>query len=312
MKILHSLEEVCFNENSAVTVGKFDGLHTGHDFLVGKILKKKVEGLLAVVITFDFNPGMVIFGANEKYLMTKEEKRMLFEQQKVDYLVELPFDETLMRMEAKDFIEKLCQKLHMKYIAAGSDFRFGYQGRGDVTFLRKLSKTMDFEVDIFSKLEQDHRVISSTFVREEIAKGHIPHANQLLGYPYYIIGSVSHGNKIGSTKIGRPTINIFPPKEKLLPPNGVYITEVVCDGALFPSVTNIGNRPTINEIEKKVSVETHIFDFVKDVYGQQVKILFKDFLRPEKKFESLSELKAQIEADIQTTYAYFGLKSAKK
>ncbi len=193
----------------------------------------------------------------------------------------------------------------------GSDFRFGYKGRGDSAVLRKLSKEMGFELEVFSKIRQDKRDISSTYVREEIAKGHIEHANQLLGYPYFIIGSVAHGNKIGSTKIGFPTINILPAAEKLLPPNGVYITDTVFEDRVFPSVTNVGKRPTIPEKTKQTGVETHILDFVHNVYGRQVKIVFRKFLRSEQKFASLQALKAQIEADIQSTYAYFEEKNEK-
>ena len=140
VKILHSLDEVSFHKKTAITVGKFDGLHTGHDFLIEKILKKKEEGYLSAVITFDMNPGVVISGKNEKVLMTKEEKRILFEQQKVDYLLELPFDEHFMRLKPEEFIQILSEKLHMMYMAVGSDFRFGYKGRGDSAVLRKLSK----------------------------------------------------------------------------------------------------------------------------------------------------------------------------
>lgn len=308
MKILHSLDEISFHENSAVTVGKFDGLHMGHDFLIEKILKKKKMGFLTIVLTFDLNPGVLISGTKEKVLMTKDEKRILFSQLGVDYLLEIPFNEAFMRMEPREFIENLWKKLHMRYMAVGSDFQFGFRGSGNTEVLKHLSVEMGFELDVFSKLKQEKKVISSTYIRKEIAQGHIANANRLLGYSYFIIGSISHGNRIGSTKIGRPTINILPAEEKLLPPNGVYITEVVLGEEVYPGVTNVGERPTIEEKGKKISVETHILGFMQTVYGRQVKVVFKDFIRFEKKFNSIQDLKAQIEEDIHTTYTYFGIK----
>ena len=308
MKILHSFDEFQINKDSALTVGKFDGLHTGHHLLVEEMVKKKQEGLLAVVVTFDRSPMKTISGVNDKVLMTRSEKYALLEHAGVDFLLELPFNRQLMQMEPDEFVRILVNKLHMKYMVVGSDFTFGYKGRGNAGSLKEYSRIYHFSLDIIEKIKDEGRDISSTFVREEIAAGHIERANALLGYSFYIIGDIVHGNHIGSEQIGRPTINIIPPEEKLLPPNGVYVTEAVLLGRTFHGVTNIGFRPTIHEKEKRLGIETHILDFDRNVYDRQAKIIFQTFLRSEQKFETIGELKMQIEQDIRSTYAYFNKK----
>ena len=127
----------------------------------------------------------------------------------------------------------------------------------------------------------------------------------MLGYPYFIIGEIVHGNHIGSDRIGRPTINIHPPADKLLPPNGVYISEVYLLGRRFHGVSNVGLRPSIQETTKKIGIETHILDFDSNVYDRVARVVFLKFLRPEQKFDSIDRLKAQIEKDVKQTYEYF-------
>lgn len=308
MKILHSFDECSINNPSALTVGKFDGLHMGHYILIDKIVQKKIADFAAIAITFDRPLIHTISGKSEKVLMSQNEKRALMEHHGVDILVELPFTEEFMRMKPEDFIRNLTEKLHMEYMIVGDDFTFGYKGQGNTVFLRRLSDEWGFALDVITKIRSGNRDISSTYIREEIAQGHIAHANELLGYSYFIIGEIVHGNQIGSSKIGRPTINIVPPEDKLLPPNGVYVTEVVLLGRTFHGVTNVGLRPTVKEEEKRVGVETHILDFTGNVYDKRAKVVFKEFLRPERQFETFEDLKAQIEKDVDTTYIYFNRK----
>ena len=308
MKILHSFDECIINKSSALTVGKFDGLHMGHYILIDRIVQKKTEDFVAIAVTFDRPPDNTISGRLEKVLMSQGEKRALMEHHGVDFLVELPFDEAFMRMKPEVFIQNLTEKLHMKYMIVGDDFTFGYKGQGNASFLEELSGRLGFSLDVIPKIRSGNREISSTYIREEIAQGNVAHANELLGYSYFIIGDIVHGNQIGSSKIGRPTINIVPPEDKLLPPNGVYVTEVVLLGRTFHGVTNVGLRPTVREGHKRIGVETHILDFTGNVYDKQAKVIFKEFLRPEKQFETFDELKAQIEKDVHTTYIYFNQK----
>ncbi len=305
MKILHSFDEMTINQCTALTVGKFDGLHMGHEILVEKIVKKKKEDFLAVAVTFDRPPKSQISGVEEKLLMTLDEKRAILKHQGVDILIELPFNRDFMRMSPEDFIKNLSEKLHMKYIVVGDDFNFGYKGRGNTKLLQELSAEYGYETEVITKIKSNDRVISSTYIREEIALGHIESANALLGYPYFIIGRIVHGNHIGTSKIGRPTINIIPPDNKVLPCNGVYVTEAVVLGRTFHGVTNVGLRPTVDEAEKKIGVETHIMDFNRDIYNDEAKIVFRAFIRPEKKFVTFEDLKKQIEKDVHTTYSFF-------
>ena len=165
-----------------------------------------------------------------------------------------------------------------------------------------------FSLDVIQKKKDNHRDISSTYIREEITAGRIASANKLLGYPYYIIGEIAHGNAIGGAKLSRPTINILPSEDKLLPPNGVYITEVYLEHRKYHGVTNIGIRPTVQESTKRISVETHILDFDRDVYDKLAKVVFLDYIRPEQEFSSFEELKKQIDRDVYTTYSFFNKK----
>ena len=263
---------------TAVTVGKFDGLHRGHDLLAHRILEQKGRGLSSVVVTFDASTRVVLQGQKNRSLVTREEKKYLLERDGIEYLAECSFEDEIVHMEPEEFIRLLKDNFSMKYLAVGTDFHFGYRGRGDVDLLRRLAGEMGFELEVVEKIREDSREISSTFIREEIQKGHIKKANHLLGYPYFACGTVVHGKHLGS-RLGFATINITPPPEKLLPPFGVYVTQVRIDGRTYRGVTNVGVKPTI-EGERLPGIETHIFDFSGELYVERVCVSFFDFLRP--------------------------------
>jgi len=159
-------------------------------------------------------------------------------------------------------------------------------------------------VEVLDKIQENGRDISSTFVREEIASGNIEKANELLGYAFFVEGRVLHGRKIGKAVLGIPTINLIPPPDKLLPPFGVYVTETVWEGQNYPGITNVGCKPTIQG-DNPVGVETHLFDFTENLYGEEVQIRFLKHVRKEQKFETLDALMAQMELDIQYGRLYF-------
>ncbi len=303
MKVFTSLKNNRISEKTAVTVGKFDGFHRGHDLLAGKVASMKEEGYVSLVVTFDTSPRIALGDMEDGCLVTNEEKEILLEHMGIDALAICPFGDEVMHMEPEEFIRILTEQYSMKYLAVGTDFRFGYRGRGDVDLLRKLSEEMDFCLDVYDKLQEDHRDISSTYIREEIRKGNIEKANSLLGYEYFVYGTVVHGRHLG-TRIGIPTINLIPPKEKLLPPFGVYVTNVEIGGRIYHGVTNVGVKPTI-EGERQPGIETHIMDIRSNLYEQQVKVLFLKYLRPEKKFSSVQELKEQMEADKKAARLFF-------
>ena len=291
---------------SSVTLGKFDGLHRGHQKLINLIRREQGEKNRSVIFTFDVSPRSYILHSPPKYLLTYEERRELAENLGVDILAECPFTEALMHMEPEDFVkEYLAERLHARYLAVGPDFRFGYQRRGTPELLKELGRTYGFRTEIVEKEKYKGRDISSTFVREELEKGHIEEVNQLLGYTYFTKGEIVHGRQLGRT-IGIHTANLIPPVIKKLPPNGVYITESLIQGKTYQGITNIGYKPTVKE--NFLGVETYLFSCNADLYGQEAEVRFYRYLRPEIKFSSLEELKCQMLKDIEEGKSYFRLK----
>lgn len=296
MKYIKNTTDFYIEENTVLSLGKFDGIHRGHELLLEQMVQKKSEGLSGVIFTFDMPPRKMIENAEAKVLTTNEEKLHIFEQLGVDYLVECPFTKEIMCMEAEDFIKKIVKQLHVKCIVVGEDFRFGHNRRGDYHMLLEYAPQYQYEVIVLKKMQEDERDISSTFVREEILAGNIEKANRLLGYHYFVTGMVEHGNQIGRT-IGIPTINQLPPAEKLLPPNGVYITEVYVDEHMYRGVTNVGCKPTVGG-KNPIGVETHLLDFAGNLYDKLVTVEFLVRVREERKFTSIEELKSQMQNDI--------------
>lgn len=282
---------------SAVSLGKFDGLHRGHQKLIGRVLSKRQQGLTSVIFTFEKNPTRMLSGLSGQNIMTNEERRRLLEYGGVDELLECPFIPELSHMEPEDFVrEVLAAQLHAAFVAVGEDFRFGFQRKGDAEKLKELGARYGFYVEVVEKEKSHGRDISSTYVREALHEGNIPLANELLGYRYFVSGEVLHGRQIGMT-LGLPTTNLLPPEEKLLPPNGVYLTKTVLDEEDYYGITNIGYKPTVGG-ESKKGVETYLFDYNGDLYGRYLTVEFLEYERPEQKFKSLEELKARILSDV--------------
>lgn len=303
MKYIRNTTDFYIEENTVISLGKFDGIHRGHEKLLEYFAEKKAEGLCGAIFTFDIPPRKNVQHVEAKVLTTNEEKMHIFEQLGIDYLVECPFTPEIMCMEAEDFIAKIVRQLHVKCLVVGEDFHFGHNRRGDYHMLREYAGQYGYEVIVVEKIKEEERDISSTFVREEIAAGNIERANHLLGYRYFVTSMVKHGNQIGRT-IGIPTINQLPPEEKLLPPNGVYVTEVYIGGHKYRGITNVGCKPTI-EGKNPIGVETHLLDFAGDVYDTLVTVEFLSRVRGERRFASIEELKEQMQNDIAYRRAYF-------
>lgn len=296
MKIINDTLDFRIPEDSAITLGKFDGIHKGHQKLMKKILQKKASGLKSVVFTFGQMPGTVFLGNKGRTILTKEERRNHLREMGIDYMIECPFVPQIVQMEPEKFIEEiLVKQLHVKYIAVGPDFRYGYHRRGDDELLKRLSAEYDYEVEVVEKECLGEKTISSTYVREMLKAGHMETVEKLLGYPYYVSGTVVHGHEIGRT-LGIPTTNILPDDEKMLPPNGVYLTKTLLGGQEFFGITNIGVKPTISGEEAK-GIETHLFEFDGDLYGRNLIVEFYAFERPEQRFDSLEDLKEQLARD---------------
>ncbi len=293
---------------SVLSLGKFDGLHRGHELLMRYMKQKKqeVKELKAVVFTFDIPPRERVQDIQSQVLTTGAEKERLFEDAGIDYVIECPFTRQIMCMEPETFIHKIVTACHVKYMVVGTDFRFGHKRRGDYRMLEDFAAQYGYEVKVVDKIQENNRDISSTYVREELMAGNIEKANDLLGYPFFVEGCVSHGRQMGKKVLDIPTINLLPPEDKLLPPFGVYISETEWKGRHYPGITNVGCKPTV-EGENPIGVETHLFDVSEDLYGEKVRVSFLKHVRPEQRFPSLQALKEQMKQDIEYGKVYFNM-----
>lgn len=298
MEIIAGTTDFYLEKETAVAIGKFDGVHIGHRRLLEEILSQKRNGLAACVFTFDPAPSVLFGQGDGRELTTREEKRVLFERMGIDILVEFPLTMETAAMEPECFAwEILAERMNTRFLAAGTDLSFGAGGRGNAALLESLSPQLEFCVKTIGKVCVDGKEVSSSLIRNQVEQGDMPYAGRLLGMPYPIMGSVVHGNRIGRT-LGFPTINLLPPPDKLLPPNGVYLSDVTCGGRKYHAISNVGCKPTVTE-ERVMGVETYLYDFDGELYGESVEIYLKEFKRPERKFDSLEALKEQLAQDIK-------------
>lgn len=289
---------------SVITLGKFDGLHKGHELLMEHLKEiSDVNGYNSIVFTFDIPPNINANNEASKVITTNNEKKYIFEQTGIDYLFECPFTKEVMCMEPETFIAWLVRQFNIKAIVVGNDFHFGHNRAGDYKTLIEYSDKYGYEVNVINKIQYDGRDISSTYIREEIEKGNIKLSNKLLGYNFFINGEVIHGKKLGRT-IGIPTINLPIPEDKIIPPYGVYVSKVIVGDKWYMGVSNIGKKPTI-EGDNPVGIETFIIDFCQDIYGKNVNVELVDFVRAEKKFDSIDALKEQMNNDISIASKYY-------
>lgn len=290
--------EFQIEEATVVTLGKFDGRHRGHQKLFHEMEAiKKETGLASAVFTFRIAPASMIAGRAQPVITTNRERRSQLEKMGVDYLVEYPFDENVRHMAPETFVKEiLVKQMGAKAVVVGTDCSFGYLGEGNAELLEKLSGPLGYRLRVVEKEKDDLRDISSTYIREELAKGNVAKANELLGEPYAIHGTVVHGNHIGGPVLGFPTANLVPPPEKLLPRFGVYVSRVLVDGHFYKGITNIGKKPTVSG-KHETGAETYLFGTEEDLYGKWMEVQLLEFEREECKFSSLEELKEQIEKD---------------
>lgn len=298
MEIITNTADFYLERETAVAIGKFDGIHIGHRRLLEEILACKKEGLAACAFTFEPAPAVFFGFSDGKELTTKEEKRLLLEHIGVDILVEFPMTEETAAMSPRAFaMEILAERMNARFLAAGSDLSFGAKGAGDAALLCRLGSVLGFRVKTIGKVCVENREVSSTCVRSQVEQGNMRLAEKLLGTPYLILGTVVKGSQIGRT-IGFPTVNILPSSEKLLPPNGVYRSQVRYKNKIYRAISNVGCKPTVTD-KKIMGVESYIHDFSEYIYGEQIEVYLQDFVRPEQKFGSVEALKAQLEKDVK-------------
>ncbi len=272
---------------SDVTIGFFDGVHLGHQKLINYIEK---SSKIKTIITFDSHP-------NKEEIMDINYKLKIFEKFQIDQVLVIKMNQVNSYVSAKEFVEFL-KKININQIFVGSDFHFGRNAQGNVDYLKE-----DFNVVVIDFLLKNQEKISSTKLRKALEIRNLEQYKELAGRNYTVLGKVITGNQIGRT-IDFPTANLD--TEKILIGNGVYLTQVTCKGKKYDAITNVGRQPTVNG--QKIKIESHIIDFNDIIYNINIEVEFIKLLRDEQKFNSLEELKAQIEKDKIKAKEYYGNK----
>jgi len=285
-----------------IALGSFDGLHLGHMHLINKTVElSKANNAKSMICTFKNHPLSVI---NKeicpKIIMDNDTKIKLLEDTGIDIVNLANFDENFMKISPEDFIKNMVKCYNAKGIVIGFNYRFGYKNLGDVEMLKKYSTILGYKLYICEAISINDEIVSSSKIRHLIAEGNITKANELLGRPHTIIGNVIKGKQLGRT-IGFPTVNLNYNKEYILPKGGVYYTVIEYDNHLYRSITNIGYNPTVEG--GKLSVESHILNFDKLIYGEVVKINFINRIRDEVKFNNIDELRKQLLKDKEYAFS---------
>ncbi len=299
MNVYKNTEELPAFENAVITIGTFDGVHTGHAQILDQLIKEaeKINGT-PVLITFYPHPKQVVQGMEKPIFILNEpdEKYELLAAKGIHNIVVVPFDKSFSELSATDYVEKfLIEKFRPKVIITGYDHRFGNNREGDYQLLAAKTKAHNCRVIEIPKHVLQDVAVSSTKIREALLTGNVEKAEKYLGYQYFFTGKVVEGNKLGRT-IGYPTANLqIEHDDKLIPANGVYAVDVQLADRKLKGMMNIGVRPTVDG--KKRVIEVNIFDFNEDIYGQNLKVTTKKRLREEVKFSGLDELKAQLAKD---------------
>ncbi len=299
MQIITDITQAQLTTPTVLTIGTFDGLHRGHQALITQLKAAATRRrIFSAVIAFHPRPKRVLAPhlPNNDYLTTPTERIALFENLGVDVLILTPFTLEFARISAYEFVKRLVDHLHLTELWCGHDFALGKNREGNVAKLTELGREFGYTVHKFEPMLIEGIVVSSTKIRQLMAAGQVRQASQLLGRYPSISGLVVPGDQRGRT-LGFPTANLDVPAERLLPANGVYATlaHLPGDTRTYQSVTNVGIRPSFNS--KIHTVETYLFDFNGNIYGQQLTLEFVERLRPEKKFDGLEQLKQQIAHD---------------
>jgi len=292
-----------------LTTGTFDGVHLGHQKILKRLIElAKREDGESVLFTFHPHPRMVLFPSDNdlKLLTTQKEKIALLEEAGIDHLLIIPFSRTFSRMKALEYVRDiLVGVLNVHAVVIGYDHRFGRNREGDLSLLKQLGEAYDFLVEEIPAAEIDHVKVSSTKIRETLLAGDVHLANELLGYRYPISGVVVKGDQLGRT-IGFPTANIATVDPfKLVPGNGVYAVTVELKDGHYKGMLNIGVRPTVRANGDR-TIEVHLLDFDRDIYGEVITLRLHERIRAEEKFESMEAMRQQIEKDRESTLKILG------
>lgn len=295
------------NQKYIVALGKFDGIHKGHNEIILRMseLKKKYKDSKLCIITFKTSPDYLLGKCDRRVVMSLDSKRKTVANLGIDLYIECEFDENVKNIKAGDFVQNiLIDNLHMTAFVAGEDVKFGKNGEGDADFIRNFAlKDGTFDAVIIPKLKIHGDVVSSSNIATYIQSGNLAKASEMLGRYYRIDGVVERGKSLGNMW-DVPTVNVIPQPDIVIPPFGVYFSFITIDDSCYKSITNIGVNPTTDKESDVVKTETFILDFNGDLYDRNVSIDFIEFVRPEKRFDSLDDLYIQIKKDVEKRKKY--------
>lgn len=288
--------------NTIYSLGFFDGVHIGHRALLnmGQRIARQFD-CAAGAVTFSSHPDTLVSGSTPVLINTPEDRERLLGQW-TDTVVTLPFDRQMCSTPWENFLNLLRREYGAAGFVCGDDFRFGARGEGNWSLLMQYCDREQLPCAVIPEQTVDGRRVSSTRIRTLLESGEVEKARQLLGHPHILTGQVIHGKQLGRT-LGIPTANLRLPEGLAVPRFGVYACRVALDGAIYPAVTNVGTRPTVEG--HGITVEPWILDFEGDLYGREITLEFYQFLRPEQKFASLEAMQAEIRANAEQTKAYF-------
>lgn len=307
MKVYHSFEEYSRVKNPVLTVGTFDGVHYGHQQILGRLrdIARQIDGE-TVIMTFFPHPRMIIHPEDTslKLLSTIDEKISLLEKNGIDHLLLIPFTRDFSNLSSAEFIEKiLVSTIGVKKLVIGYDHRFGKNREGTFEDLCSSGRHYGFDVEEIPEQDIDHVAVSSTKIRIALGEGKVAIANQYLGYPYSISGEVVKGDQLGR-KLGYPTANLHVEETyKLIPHDGIYAVNAVLDNQKWQGMLYIGHRPTVNGMAR--NIEVNIFDFHKEIYYRKLRLELLQFIREDRKFDSLEALTLQIGIDQRDCERFF-------
>ena len=293
-------------DKTVIALGFFDGVHLGHGALLRRTAERARElNAVPAAFTFDRPPKEVVTGQPVYLINSNRDRQGLMQRlYGIEKVVFAPFDRAMMAMPWEDYLLMLIHDFGAVHFVAGHDHRFGHRNAGNVQLLREKCAQLGLGCDIIPQVTLDGITVSSTYIRTLVESGDMERAAAFLGHRHCLSQTVQHGQRIGRT-IGIPTVNLAVPEHVLSPAHGVYITQVCLpDGRRFPGVTNVGTRPTVSSGDA-VSVETFLLGFDGDLYGQEIRVEFCRRLRSEQKFDSLEQLRQEIQHNIRQTEEYF-------
>lgn len=285
-------------KNTAIAIGGFDALHVGHMKIVGKAVENaKKFGLKSLVVMFENNPLNVIAERNIKAINSVEKRIAILDSVGADGIALLKFDTEIMQISKEEFFKKyIVDKFGAKSVSVGFNFKFGKNGSGDIEYLKKECLKNSINIDIVPEVKVFGKTVSSTIIRELVAKGDVAAAEKYLGRPFSLSGTVVKGNQIGGKLLGFPTANIEMPADYVIPKYGVYVSQTIIDRKKYLSITNVGNKPTVEK--DRAGIETHITDAsFEALYNKKIEVEFCEFIRDIRTFKSTDELKSQLEKD---------------